>query len=140
MLIKKYNNNNQKAYQREDTEDRSLKYKNWLRTVETNGFYLDVDLVKWRTKNGILTPIAITEITRCDSEAVGQNYLDAIIDRWYNRDKQAAVCERLGQLLHVPVFLILYQKDINWFYVYCLNKKKWRMFLPSQWAEYLRSI
>lgn len=140
MITKAINSNGQKAYQRTDTEDRSLPYRNWLRTVETNGFFIDIDFVKWKKINGVYTPVAITDITRCDSETAGDAYRDAIINRILVRDTQGALLQRLGELLSVPVYLILFQKEIKWFWVYSFAKSQWRQFTPEQWAKNLRML
>lgn len=140
MLKKVYNGQGQKAYQRDDLEDRSLPYRNWMRTVNTNGFYVDVDLIKWRTEGDKLKPIAITEITRCDSETVSKKYLDAITYRLFVRDKQGIIMKTLGEMLNIPVYLVLFQKDIKWLYVFSFNLQQWRLYTPKQWEEYLFNL
>lgn len=141
MIEKKLTDSGQKAYQREDNEDRSLGYKNWLRTIkDSNGFPLDVDMIKWKNKDGKFVPTAITEITRCDSESVGKGYLDAITQRFFVRDSQGKVIRELSKLLNVPAYLILYQKDMLWMWVYSFQKDGWKLFSPDQWAEYWKGL
>lgn len=140
MLQKKYNGTGQKAYQRDDNEDRSLVYRNWLRTVETNGFFIDIDFVKWRTVNGEPKPVAITDLTRCDSETAGDNYRAAIIHRLFVRDKQGELLTQLGKSLNIPVYLVLFQKEMKWVWVFSFQKKEWREFTPHTWAEYLKTL
>ena len=139
-MIKTYNENGQKAYQRQDREDRSLKYRMWLRTIDTDGFFMDIDFIKWKFLDGAPVPVAITEITRCDSENINDNYLRAIIDRWYVRDKQAEIIKTLATLLVVPAYLICYQKDMLWLEVFDLQTEKWTKFTPQEWATFLRKL
>lgn len=89
----------QKARQRTDNEDRSLGYRDWLRTVQTNGFFIDIDLVKFRMVDGNPRPFAITELTRCDSEDCGEEYRNAIIERYCHRDKQFDLINKMRFLL-----------------------------------------
>jgi hypothetical protein len=140
MLAKLLNTQGQKAYQRADREDRSLPYRDWVRTIDADGFFIDIDFIKWRCINGELTPVAITDITRCDSEEAGQPYLDAITSRVFVRDRQGDVLRRLGELLKIPVYLVLFQKEIKWFWVYSFQSNRWKRFLPGEWATFLKEI
>lgn len=141
MLEKKKDKSGQKAYQRNDREDRSLVYRDWLRTVETGGWWLDIDMVKFKNVDGQPTPVAITELTRSDSNTpVGQKYLDAIINRYFGRDKQGQTIEKLGKLLGVPCYLVLFNKAMTWTKVYSFRQKKWRSFSPEEWATYLKKL
>lgn len=140
MLPKKINEAGQKAYQRSDYEDRSLGYRLWLRGVKTEGFYLDVDMIKWKNVDGQLKPVAITELTRCDRDDIGWGYLHAIEDRWFRRDVQGRVFQTLGDMLDVPVYIVCVQKDNKWFYVYSFRRREWKKYLPDEWAEYLKTL
>jgi hypothetical protein len=102
----------QKARQRDDNEDRSLSYRDWLRTVETNGFFIDIDLVKWRNENGNLRPVVITELTRCDGDDAGEEYRAAIIDRYCYRDKQFDLINKLRYLLGKKKFDTKYVEPV----------------------------
>lgn len=140
MIKKQINDKGQKAYQREDTEDRSLPYRNWLRTINSNGFFIDIDLIKWRMVDGLPKPVAITDITRCDSSTVSESYLNAITHRLFKRDKQGELLKTLGRYLDIPVYLVLFQKDIEWLYVYSFQKNIWKQFSASSWESYLRTL
>jgi len=139
-MLKKYNKQGQKAYQRADREDRSLVYRDWLRTIPTDGFFMDLDMIKFKTINDHPTPVAITELTRCDKERVGQSYLQAIIDRWYSRDRQADVIKRLAILLEVPAYLVCFHKDMQWLWVWSFRKEEWREFTGDEWAGFLNDL
>lgn len=140
MLVKKYNQYGQKAYQRTDREDRSLVYRDWLRTVKMDGFFMDVDMVKWKTIDGKIIPCAITELTRCDSDHIGEAYLAAIIDRWFRRDKQADIVLALAEKLQVPAYLVCFNRNMKWVWVYSFRQNVWKQFTPYQWAEYLKAL
>jgi hypothetical protein len=140
MLQKAYNASGQKAYQRTDTEDRSLIYRNWLRTVPTDGYFLDIDFVKFKMVNGTPTPVAITDLTRCDSDDVGQKYLDAIINRFFVRDRQGYFLKSIGKALNIPVYLVLFPKSMKWVQVFSFQKEQWKKFTPEEWAAYLKAL
>lgn len=140
MLNKVYNENGQKAYQRTDNEDRSLVYRNWLRTVDTDGFFIDIDFIKWRVRDGAKVPVAITDLTRCDSETAGEAYRNAITDRLFKRDSQGELLQTLGDLLKIPVYLVLFQKDMKWLWVYSFQRKEWKEFTPDAWVKYLKNL
>ena len=141
MLDKIINAAGQKAHQRQDSEDRSLIYRNWLRTVDTNGFWMDLDLIKYRKNDGgVPLPVAITEITRTDKEEVGSSYLEAIIDRIMNRDMQGKLIDLMSGLLKVPAYLVLFPKSMSWVWVFSFQKKEWRNFTPLNWSLYLKSL
>jgi len=139
MLNKLLNSNGQKSHQRQDSEDRSLVYRNWLRGNNTNKIWFDVDLVGCTNENGKISPKIITELTRVDSEeVVGQGYLDAIINRWFVRDSQAMLIESVAKILGVPVYLVLYPPSVGWLNVYSFNKKFWKLFTPDEWVKFLQ--
>jgi len=139
-LPKKYNTNGQKAYQREDREDRSLIYRDWLRTVPVDGWFLDIDFIKFKKVEGEIKPVAITELTRCDKPQIGQGYLDAIIDRFFVRDSQGKTIQNVADKLGVPAYLVLFNKEMKWIWVFSFQKKEWREFTPQTWAEYLKKL
>lgn len=140
MLTKTYNQNGQKAHQRADNEDRTLVYRNWLRDQDTDGVWFDLDLIKAKKVDGKIVPVAITELTRTDSETVSQKYLDAIIDRWFNRDHQAELIQSMATLLNVPAYLVLFPPSVSWFQVYSFSKKQWKEFTPQAWASFLKNL
>ena len=140
-MQKIYNAQGVKARQREDNEDRSLVYRDWIRTVNTGGLFIDIDFVKWKNnKDGKLMPVAITDITRCDKENIEESYRDAILERLFQRDKQGELLETLGNLLRIPVYLVLFQKEMKWLWVYSFRKNYWREFTPNNWALYLKGL
>lgn len=140
MIEKKLNSNGQKAYQRTDFEDRSLPYRNWIRTIDSGGFFCDVDFIKWRKIDGVFTPVAVTDLTRCDSLSINEKYLDAVIKRFFIRDAQGEVLTELGKRLDVPVYLVLFQKDLIWIYAYSFRQKKWKKFNRVTWGDFLKKL
>lgn len=140
MLNRETNNLGQKAYQSTSKEDRSLPYRNWVRSNTLNGFFCDLDLVKWKRDGDKLIPCCLTEITRCDDETISPAYLKAIEVRYFEKELQGKVIETMSKLLGIPAYIVLYQKDFNWLKVYSFNKKVWKDFTEEEWAEYLRGL
>ena len=132
--------NGQKARQRNDKEDRTIVYHDWLRTVDTGGYFCDADILKWRDIEGKPTPVAVTELTRCDRERIGPGYLRAIEQRWFHRDRQGAIFTQLGKLLGCPVYIVLFQKEMKWIWVFSFQQKQWKEFTPQGWGEFLKSL
>lgn len=140
MIDKKILSNGGKAYQRDDTEDRTIVYKKWLRTVETNGFFIDLDMVKFRSAGGQIVPCAITELTRCDYDTINPAYLMGISKRIFERDSQGKIIGTVASLLKVPAYLVLFHKNMEWLYVLSFRQKKWKKFTKEGWAEFLRRL
>jgi len=141
MLPKLMNENGQKAFQRVgDKEDRSLPYRDWLRTVECGGFFMDIDFLKWKKVDGELKPVAITELTRCDNETAGPGYLVAIVQRYFYRDRQGQIIEKLASLLNVPAYLVLFQKDMKWVWILDFKDRSWKEYKPEEWAEVVKNL
>ena len=86
----------------------------WLRKIEAKGMFMDVDMIKWKFEGSEIVPCAITELTRCDSQEVGEPYLSAIIERYFKRDIQGKVITKLANLLEIPAYLVLFQKEMKW--------------------------
>lgn len=142
MLQKIYNSSGQKAYQRDTKEDRAVQYMDWIRKITNpKGYFMDVDLVKFNQKDGKIYPVAITEVTRCDSEdPVGRTYLAAIVQRYFKRDIQGRTIQTLADMLHVPAYLVLFAKNMTWLRVYSFQQEAWQPFTPEEWAEFLRGL
>lgn len=139
-LEKKLLENGSKARQNDSTEDRALIYKDFLRTIPTNGFFLDVDFLKFRYVDGEIKPVAITELTRCDYETVNQNYLNAIHERVFIRDLQGKTISIIANLLNVPAYLVLFQKDLLWFYVWSFRKQIWKYFTKEEYIKWITQL
>ena len=141
MLNKRLNDSGGKAWQRDDKEDRTIPYKEWINSNDTNGFFLDIDAIKWKTINGEYIPIAITELTACEWETIATlKYLQAIEDRIFNRDKQGHAIKKLGLLLNIPVFWVVFPPSVKWLYVYSLRAKKWKLFNQEEWISFLKKL
>lgn len=141
-IEKKVNADGRKSWQRQDNEDRSLAYKKFIANQYTgSGYFLDVDQIKWKTINGIPTPVAVIELTRCDSVDVPvEKYFKAIEERWFTRDVQGKVMTQLGKALNVPVYLAVFNMDVAWINVYSLRRKEWKLFTPDAWLLFLSSL
>lgn len=139
-MEKKINSAGQKAYQRSDREDRSLIYRDWLRKVKTGGYFIDVDMLKIVWKDGTPTPVALTEITRCDRPEITDRYLRAIEYRWFKRDRQGQIIKSLAELMNIPAYIVLFQKELNWIYAYSFDDRAWTKHTTDTWADYLSNL
>lgn len=128
-----------KAYQRSDTENRVKPYSDWHRTLHGSLLMLDVDFVEWRYKNGELVPVGVMEITRVDGDKpVGNNYLNAIINRFEKRDVQAQAARKVAGALGTKAYIVLFRQDCSEFWVYCLsNPDGWSHFSPTEMESFL---
>lgn len=140
MIEKKINSNGQKAYQREDIEDRTIVYKKWLRTIDTGGFFIDLDMVKFKNAGSQIVPCAITELTRCDYDTVNPAYLQGINKRIFERDIQGKLIQTVASILKVPAYLVLFHKNMEWLYVLSFQTKAWRKFTKEEWAKFVRRL
>lgn len=141
-MIKKTRDTGGKAWQRDDNIDRTIPYKDWINSKNSNGFWLDADAIKWRYENGVYKPIMITELTACEWETVATDtYLKSITNRIFKRDKQGIVLKTLGELLNVPVYWVVFPPSVSWIYAYHVGKDKWGLFNPAdKWIEYISKI
>ncbi len=101
---------------------------------------MDVDLIKWKTVGDHVIPCAITEITRTDEPWVTEAYLDAILYRYMVRDKQGRVLKTLSKLLEIPGFIVLFNQNLDWLYVYSIEHQSWKLFYQDAWSDYLSKI
>ena len=98
---------------------------------------MDVDFIKFRA--GV--PCAITELTRIDSaEEPEKPYLDAIIDRYYNRDRQGENIERVAMMLEVPAYIILFNSECYWFWVFSCQRHEWKYMDRATYIEFLSKL
>lgn len=140
-MEKVLNSSGQKARQRTDKEDRTMPYRDWLRTINGNGFFFDIDMFKCRYVDGKPQIVAITDLTRTDTETVpGQRYLDAITDRWFNRDSQAKLLLSVAEKLEVPAYLVLFPTSVTWLYVFSFQRREWKLFSPEEWEKKLQEL
>jgi len=140
-LEKKRSNSGGKAWQREDKEDRTIPYKTWINSHDTNGFWLDCDAIKWRLVDNHYVPLAITELTACGWETTSKDkYLKSIEERIFQRDSQGNVIKSLGRILNIPVYWVVFPPSVNWLYVFSFRQKRWKLFTPDEWIEFLARL
>jgi len=128
---------------REDREDRASEYKQWHRDMPNSKCYAwDVDFIEWRYREGKPIPVALTELTRADNGIiVDSSYLETIIWRYFVRDKQGEITKYLADKLGIPAYIILFRQCCTEFWVYDMEKKKWRESLsPLQMKKFIESL
>lgn len=140
MLQRSINSLGQKDLHITTPEDRSLPYKQWIRQNTLDGFFMDLDSIKWKREGENLKPCAIIELTRTDDSEVGDGYLKAIIKRYFETELQGRVIRTLSEKLQIPAYIVLFQAELNWFWVYSFRVDQWRKFTKEKWAEYLRTL
>lgn len=141
-MIKETTTSGSKAYQRKDSEDRARPYRDWHRNLGAQYACSDVDSIEWRWRNGEPVPVAVIEITMADNDVnVCQKYLDAIIDRYENRDKQAALTRKVAIALGVNAYILLYRRNMMQFWLYNLSEKTgWSVMNNKQMSDFLRKL
>lgn len=137
---KKLNEGGGKAWQTTD-RDKTVPYKAWINKNNTNGFWLDIDAIKFRKVDGEYKPYAITELTACQWETKSKDkYLASLEHRILERDRQGSVMSALGKLLDVPVYWVLFPPSVSWIYAFSLKTREWTLFEPEEWLEFLRQL
>lgn len=114
--------------------DPSQDYKDWVRSVNTgkNGYWLDIDLIKVRERNGQIYPVAITDLTYAKSHS--DAYLNAIKRRWFERDSQGKTFQDMAAFFGIPCFLVAYGDgkvsvlDVN-------RPDGWIRYTADQWGK-----
>ena len=131
-----------KAYQRADTEWRIKPYSDWHRTLSKNLLMLDVDFIEWRIRDGALVAVGVMEVTRADKDkVVSQGYLNAIIQRYEERDLQARVARQVAAALRTKAYIVLFREDCSEFWTYNLTDRTgWVHRSAKQMAEFLESL
>lgn len=146
-----------KARQRNDTEDRSLIYRDWRREVgktEKDGRYRktaytsDLDQVEYIFVKNEPIPIAIFELTRYDfDEYDGPNhswakYRSAILDRYFLRDAQGRFIQTVARKMEVPAFIVLFRHDLEAFWIFDLMHRDavWVRKDAEQYKEWLAQL
>lgn len=124
------------------TEDRSLPYRDWHRSAVGRYCYaLDSDIIEWRKRDGILVPVAVTEVTRVNIGVyVNQKYLDAIVRR-YESGLQAKTARYLAEALQTKAWIVLFREDCKSFWLYPLSDGgKWTRYNHDQMLAFLRGL
>jgi hypothetical protein len=146
-----------KARQRNDTEDRSLIYRDWRREVgktEKNGrfrktgYTSDLDQVEYIFYKNEVHPIAIFELTRYDfDEYDGANhswakYRSSILDRYFLRDAQGKFIQTVARKMELPAFIILFRNDLEAFWIFDLMHRDavWERKDAEQYKEWLADL
>ncbi len=143
-MEKKLTDSGAKAYQRDDENEedsRAKVYMDWHRDLDSELLMADVDSIEWRYKQGKLTPVAVIELTRIDEPLkYPDNYLKSILERFEKRDMQGKAVRIVAAALNVPAYITLFQKDLDKFWVYSLQKLQWREFNKTEYIKFLHSF
>ena len=105
--------------------DNSEAYKSWHRTLDRHLYLTDVDSIEWRMHNGILTPVAVIELTTFADDGIGQEKRDAVRDRFDRKTMQGAATRAVASALKVPALVVLHKKDLSRFAVWDMGSDSW---------------
>jgi hypothetical protein len=143
MQKKLYTNSYSKSRQRTDNEDRSIAYSNFHRTLDKSLLTTDVDYIEWRFIDGVMTAVAVIEVTRVDKNIlVNENYFKAILDRFEKRDVQSKAALTVANALNTKAYIVLYREDCSEFWIYSLSDKVGfnKSLSPAQYEAFLKSL
>lgn len=131
-----------KARQRKDRENRLTEYTDWRRKLGDDFYCTDVDQLEWREIDGVLTPVAVLELTMVEGNAhVPQKYLNNILDRFLIRDGQGEMAQRLAAKLGVKAWIVLFRWDLTEFWVYDLcGTRRWYHTSPAKYKAWLEGL
>jgi hypothetical protein len=103
---------------------------------------LDVDFIEWRFINGNLVPVGVMEATRVDlGRQVNDGYLNAITQRYLERDMQARATKFVAAKLDTKAYIILFRADCSEFWVFNLSDGgAWQYFDPKQMETFLKNL
>ena len=155
-LEKKLTENGTKARQREDTEDRSLPYRDWRRTAgstkvgarRSTCYTTDVDQVEFVIVKNEVHPVAVIDITRFDDDEYTKKpeswakYRQAVLDRYFFRDSQGQFMRCVANKMGVPAYLVLFRKDVKSFWVFEMTKNDadWIHMSDEEYYEFLKKL
>ena len=127
-------------------EDRAAAYRLWRYSLGNGAWVLDVDQVEWRRDDvGEPYPAATIELTRVDGSypvPSGGRYLQKILDRFTERDFQAAHSRHVAHCLGVHCFIVAFRWDLSEFWVYNLSEPRgrWWHLTQQRYTEWLRGL
>ncbi len=141
-MEKRITDSGAKAYQRTDTEWRIKPYSDWHRTLDRSLLMVDIDFIEWRYRNGKLVAVGVMEVTRVDIGVnVTPGYLNAIIQRFENRDLQARIVRKVAAALATKAYIILFREDCSEFWFYNLTERRgWMHYNPQQMEVALKRL
>jgi hypothetical protein len=128
-----------KSYNRSCTEDRTMSYRLWRRTLD-GPYVMDLDQIEYTYKNGVPEPVACLELTRTDDADVGQPYLDAILTR-YDIDAQGEAVTAFAERLGCKAAIVLFNSQITKLWVYNLTDKAgWWAMDQAKYRHWIKSL
>ena len=141
-MQKKFTPSGAKAYQRSDTEWRIKPYSDWHRTLDRRLLMLDVDFVEWRYRGNDLVAVGVMEVTRVDKgKVVSSAYLNAIIQRFEERDLQARAARKVAAALKTKAYIVLFREDCSEFWIYNLTDRQgWNYYGAEGMEKFLLSL
>lgn len=105
-------------------EDRTSDYRDFRRyQFGDDRYVMDVDQVEYTFREGWPEPVAVIELTRSDYKVSDpSNLLEAVLKRIAVKSPQGKMLRRVAAGLGVNAYIVVFEKDLSWFYVYNLSK------------------
>lgn len=131
-----------KGRQTVSDRDKTASYRRWRWNFGNGCYASDVDMVEWRMVDGRPTPVAVLELTELPGNRTPPpSYLDAILQRYVERDGQAAFIRQVANLLHCPAVIVLFRWDLSEFWTYNLSAPSgWRHRSRDEYERTLRGL
>lgn len=143
-----------KAYQRDDKEDRSLGYRLFRRELgkslkdgryRKTPYTSDIDQVEFIFHDKKPIPVAVLEITRYDFDEYDgpahswAKYRQAILDRYFLRDSQGQFIQMISNKLGCEAWIVLFRHDLKAFWLFDVMHKdaNWIRKTDEEYQEWL---
>lgn len=153
-LQKKKTEAGTKAYQRTDTEDRSLVYRNFRRETVKKGsrrstcYTSDLDQIEYVIVKDEIHPVAILELTRYDFDEYDgppqrwAKYRSAVLERYFYRDAQGKFVQTMAKKIGVPAYIVLFRNDVKsfWLFDVCDPKALWIHKDEDEYKNWLQDL
>jgi hypothetical protein len=140
-----------KRRQRDDTENRALKYlfwrnalppipdearkpftadvvdsttySNWHYERKNRGLYMtDIDFIEWRyNKHKELVAVGLMEVTRVDQGIEVNDVYTNQILSRYKTQLQGQAARKIAEALNTKAYIVLFRDDCTEFWIYCLT-------------------
>jgi len=145
-----------KAYQRDDREDRTLDYRLLRREFgksktgrfRDTPYTSDVDQVEYIFHKNEIHIVAMLELTRYDMDEGSLpppswvRYRSSLLTRYFNRDAQGKFCLKMSSLVGCPVWIVLFRKDLEAFWIFDITKNNstWERKTQKEYSDWLSEL
>ena len=123
----------------QSTDDRTTAYRLWHRTLNQNAFFYDIDGIEWRSRNGVLRPVLLVELTRADG-VMNDACRAGVLER-LRRSGQAERLRYVAKALDVSAVVVLFMDTLEGVWLYNLSTEVGWEYVPiDEWAKTLEGL